>query len=504
MAIVLAVSTPDRYISPHFCHLFARLLTLFVVAASLVALRPLPAHGATVPTPCSSQPSSTLATGGQPYYLFESDGVIFSCGGAPLYGSMAGAKVDAPVIGGAATSSGSGYWLATADGGIHPFGSAGFFGSPVHLHLPAPIVAFVPTPDGNGYWLVTGKGNLFHYGDAGFYGSTVHDRQDGAVVALLPTPDGNGYWIVSSKGVVRQFGDAPPVGSLAHRRPSVVAAAANPDGRGLLLLTKDGGVHNLGTSGFYGSLVHRRLPRPLTVLVATTDGSGYVLVNASGSVFNFGDANFGGSLAASPPKRPTRVIALAEVTLPAPLPAAPAATLTSTSVAPSALVPHGQFGYDVSNFQCASPGSSLAATSLPASSPFSVIEAAGWLDGADNSCLASEAAWANASAGSGGAPYGLYLFTNSPDQSAGATAIDANGPAGQCATLASNAQPACVAYNYGYEGAAAAFSYAASVGVSASLWWLDVEGTNLSGTQWSNFSAGQFWSSSTALNADTI
>jgi hypothetical protein len=436
--------------------------------------------------------------------LFESNGTVVSCGDAPLYGSKTGVKSTDPIIGGAATAAGAGYWLATAKGAVFPFGNAASFGSPARVHLSSPIVSFVPTPDDAGYWLISAKGNLFHYGDAGFFGSTVHDQKDGSVVSLLPTPDGKGYWIVSSKGIVHRYGDAPPVGSLVHRRPAVLAATANPDGRGLVLVTSDGGVHVLGTAGFYGSLVHHRLARPLTSIAPSSDGAGYLLTNAAGSVFNYGDALFEGSIATSPPRRPTKVVAIDPVTLPTPIVVTSAPVPLPSSPA-SALVPHGAFGYDVSNFQCAAPGSAAASTTLPSTSSFSVIEVAGWLDNSDNSCLAAEATWATAAAtGSGADPYSLYLFVNSPDQSSAATALDQNGPAGQCATLAASAQPACLAYNYGYEGAASALTYASSIGVSAPLWWLDVEGTNLSTSEWSNYSAGQYWSSSTALNDETI
>jgi hypothetical protein len=483
-----------------FAHAIVISLVTGAIATGTAAGVAADADTAPGPTSCSTQ-SGTSSTGGPAYYLFESNGAVISCGDAPLHGSKAGAKLAAPVIGGAATAAGAGYWLATAKGTVYPFGNARSFGMPARVHLSSPIVSFVPTPDDQGYWMVSAKGNLFHYGDAGFFGSTVHARKDGPVVALLATPDGKGYWIVSANGVVHHFGDAPPVGSLGHRRPAVVATAANPDGRGLVLVTKDGGVHTLGTAGFYGSLVHHRLPRPLTSIAASQDGAGYFLADASGMVFNYGDALFEGSLASSAPRRPTKVVTLDPVTLPTPV------VLTSAPVpAPaSPLLPHGAFGYDVSNFQCAHPGSAAASASLPSTSPFSVIEAAGWLDSSDNSCLAAEAAWATAAAtGSGSTPYSLYLFVNAPDQSPAATALDQSGPAGQCATLATSAQPACLAYNYGYEGAVAALSYASAVGASAPLWWLDVEGTNLSSNEWSNFSAGEYWSSSTTLNDETI
>ncbi len=452
---------------------------------------------------CTTQSAATPSSvGGPAYYLFESNGTVVSCGGAPLHGSRPKERLSNPIVTGASTPAGAGYWMVSAHGDVFAYGNATDLGSPAHLHLRSPIVGFAPTPDGNGYWVVSASGNLFHFGDAGFFGSTVHDQRDGDIVAILATPDGNGYWIVSPLGIVHNFGDAPPVGSLRYKRPQVVAASANPDGRGLVILTKDGGVHNLGTSGYFGSLVHRRQPRPLTSIASTPDGNGYLLANGAGYVVTFGDAVFEGSLATSPPRRPTRIVALDEITLPTP------ATLTSTLVAPSSLLPRGAFGYDVSNFQCSSPGSNVASSSLPSVSTFSVIEAAGWLDSSQNTCLASETAWANAAAGTAGAHYSLYLFTNSPDQSAAANALDATGPAGSCASLTPTSAPvsqaACVAYNYGFEGALAAYNGALAVGVSASLWWLDVEGPNLSGNQYSNFAAGKYWSNSQALNDDTI
>lgn len=452
-------------------------------------------------------------SGGPAYYLFQSDGTVLSCGGAPLHGSDAGVRLGAPVVSGAVTDSGLGYWLVTAKGRVDGFGNAGVFGSLVHLRLRSPIASFAPTPDGRGYWLSSAKGNLFHFGDAHFFGSTVHDQKEGPVVALVPTRDGGGYWIVTASGIVHPFGDALALGSLAHPRRQVVAAAMDPSGKGLWLVTADGGVHNLGGTSFFGSLVHRRLARPPAAFVATGDGAGYLLATASGGVFNFGDAPFDGSLATAPPRRPVSVVGIGAVILPAPLPPAtlPAAPTTPTTTSPlpptsgAPNLPHGQFGYDVSNYQCASPSSSLASPSLPASSPFSTLEVAGWLDGSYNPCLAAEASWATIAAGSTTEThYSLNVFLNAPDQSSGAAALDASGPGGTCATLVSSAQAPCLAYNYGYEGASAAFNYATSQGVSSSLWWVDVENLHLSPTDWSNFSSGNYWSSSVSLNAGTI
>ena len=61
-------------------------------------------------------------------------------GDAASYGSLAGVKLDAPVVGMASTPSGQGYWMVGADGGIFPFGDAGSYGSTGGQHLSAPVV----------------------------------------------------------------------------------------------------------------------------------------------------------------------------------------------------------------------------------------------------------------------------------------------------------------------------------------------------------------------------
>jgi len=168
-------------------------------------------------------------------------------------------------------------------------------------------------------------------------------------------------------------------------------------------------------------------------------------------------------------------------------------------------LPHHVVGYDISDFQCAKHGSPEIGKGLPPVSSFTAIEAAGWLDSAHNSCLAAEASWATAAAGVSTTPYDLYLFLNAPGTSSTATSFGSTGPGGNCVTMAAGpAKQHCVAYNYGYNGSKNAYSYASSVGVSSSLWWLDVENPNLSPSAYADFSSGQYWSYSTVLNAATL
>ena len=62
-------------------------------------------------------------------------------------------------------------------------------------------------------------------------------------------------------------------------------------------------------------------------------------------------------------------------------------------------------------------------------------------------------------------------------------AYSLDGPKGKCTKV----DYVCQAYNYGYNTAQFAFNYATDQGVTASMWWLDVE--------W-----GNYWPYNTALN----
>ncbi len=88
----------------------------------------------------------------------------------------AGARLNAPVVGMAATPDGGGYWLVAADGGVFSFGDAGFFGSMAGSLGGNRATAMASTPDGGGYWLLGRDGGVFAFGDAGFFGSDAGAR----------------------------------------------------------------------------------------------------------------------------------------------------------------------------------------------------------------------------------------------------------------------------------------------------------------------------------------
>jgi hypothetical protein len=417
--------------------------------------------------------------------------VLDAYGGAALFGSKAGAKTTGKVVGGSATLDGGGYWLVTSRGAVYNYGDATYFGSTVHLKLHKPVVGLVASPDGGGYTLAAANGAVYNFGDAMFCGSAVHRALARPVTGIATTPDGQGYWLVTAGGAVLNYGDAPYLGStlLKSKKESTIGIAATPDGGGYWTATSRGDVQNFGDAAFYGSAVHLKLSAPVVSITATPDGHGYWLTTADGRIHNFGDAPFTGSLAHHPPPKPEKVVALL-------------ATVAVPSTANVSL-PHHVLGYDISNYQCTKPGAKTAAATLPKASSISILEAAGWLDSADNSCLASEANWATTASGRA-TPYELYLFVNAPGNTKVAASIYANGPKGSCASESGATAELCIAYNYGYNGAKDAYAYAATSGVHALVWWLDVENASLSTTEFSNLAGNRFWSASKTLNAATI
>ncbi|MGH9060536.1 MAG: SpoIID/LytB domain-containing protein, partial [Acidimicrobiales bacterium] len=58
----------------------------------------------------------------------------------------------------------NGYWVAGASGGVSTFGGAGSFGSLAGVRLNAPVVSMAPSADQSGYWLVGGDGGIFSFG----------------------------------------------------------------------------------------------------------------------------------------------------------------------------------------------------------------------------------------------------------------------------------------------------------------------------------------------------
>ena len=232
------------------------------------------------------------------YWLFGSDGGVFTFGDAQFYGSTGSMHLNKSVVAMTSTPSGQGYWLFASDGGVFAFGDAGFFGSTASMHLNAPIVAMAATPTGHGYWLFASDGGVFAFGDAGFFGSTAGAHLNAPIVAMSSTPTGRGYWLAGADGSVFAFGDAASSGDLSGHKLAapIVGMAATLSGHGYWLVASNGGVFPFGDAGDFGTLGNSHVNSPITGMAATADSLGYWLSSTDGGVFAFGDAPFLGSM----------------------------------------------------------------------------------------------------------------------------------------------------------------------------------------------------------------
>ena len=168
------------------------------------------------PTPPVPQVSATYAFGNAP------------APGPPVTSNL-------PFVG-AAAADGGGYWEVAADGGLFSFGDAVFHGSMGGTRLNAPIMGMAATPDGGGYWEVASDGGLFSFGDAVFHGSMGGTRLNAPVVGMAATADGGGYWEVASDGGLFSFGDAVFHGSMGGTRLNAPIVGDGGDGRRWRLL----------------------------------------------------------------------------------------------------------------------------------------------------------------------------------------------------------------------------------------------------------------------------
>ncbi|HEX9969709.1 MAG TPA: hypothetical protein VGB03_06185 [Acidimicrobiales bacterium] len=388
---------------------------------------------------------------GPGYWLAASDGGVFAFGRAEFNGGAAGAGLQANVSGIAVRSDGDGYWLVGRDGGVFAFGRAPYKGGAANLPLNKSIVGIAATKAGEGYWLVGSDGGVFAFGDATFHGSVVGGSLNAPVTGIAPTPDGDGYWVVGRDGGVFAFGGAPFHGSLVGLplRAPIVGVAATPSGNGYWLVAADGGVFAFGDAGFYGSTSHDPLRSPVVGIARSRSGHGYWLAAADGGLFAFGDAGFYGSAAHAGIRG--RVVGIA-------------AGIGEHVPAPATQGLSTTFGWDVSWPQC---GRMLG--NLPKGRHgYAVIGVTRGHLYSVNECLVPEVAWSMEN----GALGGLYVNTNYPYRT------EEPNLAAMFADACRGDDLPCQLYQYGLRGGRQAIVDANAVGVSAPLWWIDVETVN--------------------------
>lgn len=392
------------------------------------------AAAASATSSASAAPDSAASGPGIPgYWLVASDGGVYNLN-TGNYGQLRGIRLARPVVGGTATADGRGYWLVASDGGIFSFGDAGFAGSTGGIPLRQPIVGMAEDPRTGGYWMVAADGGVFSF-RAPFYGSTGGIRLRQPIVGMAVTPDAGGYWLVASDGGIFAFGDAHFYGSTGGIRlhQPVVGMAATPTGGGYWLVASDGGIFAFGNAVFRGSTGGIPLRAPVKSMQATADGQGYWLSATDGGVFTFGDAPYLGS-SGQPAGYPPIV-----------------AMMATANGFP--LIP-GATGYDISWPQCGGP--------YPPRSNLAIVGVTdGRLNGPPNPCYQSEVAWA-------GSDLSSYIVADPLPSPAPPESL--NGAYGVC-----NGNVVCESANFGYAWAVNWISYSRGLGISPTLWWLDVE-----------------------------
>ncbi len=210
---------------------------------------------------------------------------------------------------GASAQLSGGYWLVGADGGVYALGGAPFEGSLGNLRLNAPVVGIAATPDAKGYWLVGLDGGVFSFGDAKFYGSMGGKALAASIVGIAATPDGLGYWLVGADGGVFTFGDAAFLGSMGGQplNAPVVGIARTLNGLGYWLVAADGGVFTFGDAAFLGSLATSNAATPISALVPTPNDAGYWMLDPDGWNYSFANPPANGSFPGS-----AQIVAAAE------------------------------------------------------------------------------------------------------------------------------------------------------------------------------------------------
>jgi peptidoglycan hydrolase-like protein with peptidoglycan-binding domain len=256
---------------------------------------------ATGAVPASAAPSAPRAAAGfsaAATNVTVQIGQPVAFGDAPSLGSMAGKRLNHPIVGIASTPDGNGYWLVASDGGIFNYGSARYYGSSGNIHLNSPIVGMAAAPDGKGYWLVAKDGGIFNYGSAHYYGSAGNIHLTSPIIGMAVAPGGTGYWIVAADGGIFAYGTAKFKGSTGgmHLNKPIVGMAASGNGEGYWLVASDGGIFAFGSARFHGSAGDIRLNSPIVGMAAAPGGTGYWLVASDGGVFTYGFAKYRGAL----------------------------------------------------------------------------------------------------------------------------------------------------------------------------------------------------------------
>ena len=160
---------------------------------------------------------TAAAAGGRPGCRWPGPGCL-----APLR-FQGRAQAPVPVVG--IATDGAGYLLVTKAGNVYTFNTP-FYGSKAGHKLPAPIVGITADPATGGYWLATSAGNVYQF-NAPFYGSEAGKSLPGPITGIVA--DGGGYLLAGTDGSVYNF-NTPFYGSKAGQKLPAPAAGITAAG----------------------------------------------------------------------------------------------------------------------------------------------------------------------------------------------------------------------------------------------------------------------------------
>ena len=218
-------------------------------------------------------------------------------------------KLNAPVVGMAATPTGGGYWEVAADGGVFAFGNATYYGSMGSKHLNDPIVGMAAAPTGHGYWLAASDGGIFAFGSALFHGSKGGQPLNAPVVGIAADPTrqrlaAEVFPLTAGSSTTAAPGSSAPR-AVSRSTPRWTTSRPPPQATATPWWPPTAGSSTTAVPG--SRLQGRPAPEspPWSACPAPPQARAIAGVHASdGGVFTYGTAAFLGSMGGTTPQRP--------------------------------------------------------------------------------------------------------------------------------------------------------------------------------------------------------
>ena len=145
------------------------------VLSHFLPIRSVGYTAATPPPPPVAATQVVSSQNGSGYYILSPQGGVYAYGGAPFYGSAAGAPYFEGETAAALVVNhfGTGYWILSKSGGVYAYGGAGYYGAPAGQSYfdGETAVGMISSADGAGYTILSASGGVYAYGDGTFNGA---------------------------------------------------------------------------------------------------------------------------------------------------------------------------------------------------------------------------------------------------------------------------------------------------------------------------------------------